>query len=206
MSIIHGATSITPPQAQTTTTTSQTAKAQTLAALREQEKSAAASQDPTPTYLFSVEITGISVGLFTECSGIGAKRKAEPIREGGLNDKVYQVAGPLEFDNITLKRGLTVSRLLLDWFLTGMYDFSVKRVNLSIIQVAPGMNKAATADNATAGGYGVIKRWNVENAFPVSWKLSDLSVGNTNSVVIESLELAHEGISLSSESGTALTE
>jgi phage tail-like protein len=206
MSIIHGATSITPPQAQTTTTASQTAKAQTLAALREQEKSAAASQDPAPTYLFSVEITGISVGLFTECSGIGAKRKAEPIREGGLNDKVYQVAGPLEFDNITLKRGLTVSRLLLDWFLTGMYDFSVKRVNLSIIQVAPGMNKAATADNTTAGGYGVIKRWNVENAFPVSWKLSDLSVGNTNSVVIESLELAHEGISLSSESGTALTE
>lgn len=206
MSIIHGATSITPATAQQSTTQSQTAKATALANLRTQEKDAAFSQDPTPTYLFSVEITGLTVGLFTECSGIGAKRKVEPVREGGLNDKVYMVAGPLEFDNITLKRGLTVSRTLWDWLLTGLYDFNVKRVNLSIIQIAPGMNKAATAENTTAGGYGVIKRWNVENAFPVSWKLSDLSVGNTTSVVIESLELAHEGISLSSEIGTALTE
>jgi phage tail-like protein len=205
MSIIHGATSITPSNAQQTSTQSQTARAQTLAALREQEKTAAVSQDPAPTYLFTVEISGLTVALFTECSGIGVRRSVEKIKEGGLNDKVYMAAGPLEFENITLKRGLTVSRVLLDWFLTGMYDFSVKRVNLTIIQSAPGMNAEANADNPTAGGYGVIKHWNVENAFPVSWKISDLNVGTTNSVVIETLELAHEGISLGSESGTPLS-
>ena len=50
-------------------------------------------------------------------------------------------------------------------------------------------------------GYGVAKRWNIEKAFPVSWKISDLDVNNTSSVVIETLEIAYEGIELSRLAG-----
>lgn len=175
-----------------------------LRAIREMEKMTGVSLDPAPTFLFSVEISGLIVGLFTECSGIGAQRDVETIKEGGLNDKQHKVAGQISYDNIVFKRGLTISRVLLDWFLTGMYDYGVKRLNISITQGSPGMNLAAMVTDMFGSGYGVLKRWNIERAFPVSWKISDLNVNDTGSVVIERLEIAHEGLSLSLMAGTPM--
>jgi phage tail-like protein len=135
------------------------------------------------SYLFYVKIDGAVVAIFTECSGIGAKRKVEPIREGGVNDYIHKLPGPLEHDNITLKRGVTNSKDLWNWFEAGKYDFNVPRRSISIIQAAHDA--------------GVIKTWNLARAFPVSWKLSDLNSGSS-ALSIETLELAHEGLTLQS--------
>jgi phage tail-like protein len=158
--------------------------------------------DPAPAYLFYVEISGIIVGMFTECSGIGATRSIEKFSEGGLNDHTHSLPGPVEYGNITLKRGISVSRELWNWFHTGVYDFQVKRLNISIIQGAPGHNLLTAL---TSAGYGVVKRWNVDKAFPASWRLSDLNVKTTDSVAIETLEIAHAGVSLGLVVGTPMT-
>lgn len=190
-----------------------------IKAIRMLEKQLGMRFEAAPAYLFYVEISGLMVALFTECSGLGARRSVESVREGGLNDKTHQLAGPIEYDHIILKRGLTPSRVLWDWFEQGKYDFKVKRLNMSITQGAPGMNlvgmAAAKAGEATGSsfigsiasgsGYGVIKTWNLERAFPLSWKLSDLSVANTTAVSVESLELVHEGITLSPVFGTPMS-
>lgn len=160
--------------------------------------------DPAPSYLFYVEITGIIVALFTQCRGIGATRMDEVIEEGGYNNGVHHLPGPVRHNNITLSRGLSISRELWRWFEAGQYDFGVKRVNLSIYQGAPGMN-LASALGMSSSGYGVVKQWNVEGAYPVSWNISDLDVNNTESAVIESIEIAHSGISLSPIAGTPMS-
>ncbi len=159
--------------------------------------------DPAPTYLFYVEISGLIVGLFTEVSGIGGSRKIETIQEGGLNDAIHNLPGQVEFNRISFKRGMTVSNELWNWFNTGIYDFKVKRLNLSIIQGASGQSVMSLIPGS--GGYGVVKRWNVVNAYPASWKLSDLNVNDVNSVAIESLEIVHEGISVDPKFGLPMS-
>jgi phage tail-like protein len=140
------------------------------------------------SYLFYVKIDGTVVGVFTDCAGIGAKRDAsDAFFEGGVNDYKHILPGRLEYDHITLKRGVTVNRVLWDWFETGKFDFNVPRRSLTITQEAPGAG--------SSGGTGVVKTWSVLRAFPVSWKLADLNSGSST-MVIETLEIAHEGISL----------
>jgi phage tail-like protein len=149
---------------------------------------ASSSEPLAVTYLFSVKIDGTIVGVFTECSGIAAKRHVETFREGGVNDFAHQMAGPMEYENIVLKRGLSTSNVLWTWFESGKYDFAVTRHDITIVQEAPG---------AGSSGFGVVKTWTVNRAFPISWRISELNTA-TSSAVIETLELAHEGISLQS--------
>jgi phage tail-like protein len=146
--------------------------------------SATTSEPLASSYLFYVKIDGSIVGVFTDCSGIGAKRLVESFREGGVNDSPHLLPGPLEYNNITLKRGITTSHELWDWFLEGKFDIKARRTNLTIIQSAAGDQ-----------GIVAIKVWDVKNAFPVSWKLSDLNTGSST-MAIETIELAHEGLSL----------
>ena len=62
--------------------------------------------DPAPAYLFYVSISGLIVGLFTSCDGISVKREVEEVKEGGLNDQVHVLPGPIKAGRITLKRGV----------------------------------------------------------------------------------------------------
>jgi len=165
--------------------------------------------DPAPAYLFFVELSGVFVALFTECSGLQVQRAVEPVQEGGVNNYTHKLPGRIEFSNITLKRGLSLSRSLWDWMMQGRYDSRVRRINFSIIQGAPSHNlatligDAAGADNDTfftvmGQGFGKVKHWDIENAYPVKWDMSSLNASSKNAA-IETLEIAHHGMSLSYE-------
>ena len=184
---------------------------------RSWEKGSGMRFDPAPAYLFYVELAGIIVGAFSECSGLSVKRDVETVKEGGVNDYVHKLPGRMEYSNITLKRGLTISRQLWSWMKHGQYNTKVRRINFSIIQGAPGHNVVTMFGNlvtnqsigtdqdsydkfvtAMGGGFGKIKHWNVENAYPVQWKASDLDT-MSEKLVIETLEIAHHGLSLDYE-------
>jgi phage tail-like protein len=176
--------------------------------------------DPAPEYLFTVELQGILVALFTECSGLTVSREVEDYAEGGINNYVHKLPGRVSYDNIVLKRGLSLSRALWDWFQVGLYDMNVQRINFSIIQGGPGYNLmtmvAGASGLSAAGsgwegagsqmmgrGFGKVKHWNVIDAYPVRWEGSDLNV-SSESVSIEEIEIAHHGLDLSLEVGTPL--
>jgi len=146
----------------------------------------------TPSYLFYVKLGSLEVAMFTECSGIGAKRGFEQVREGGVNDHAHILPGPLEYANIVLKRGLSLSSALWDWFQAGKFDFNVQRQDVTIYQYTP---ELIASSSGSQPGAGAVKTWSLARAFPVSWKLSDLNSGSS-SLVIETLEIAHEGLSL----------
>jgi phage tail-like protein len=158
--------------------------------------------DPAPAYLFYVSISGLVVGLFTGCDGLSVTRQVEELREGGVNDHVHHLPGGVSLGKITLKRGLSISRVLWDWFNDGLYNCKVKRVNMSITQGAPGMNSLTAASSS---GAGIVKTWNLEGAFPESWTLSSLDVNNTSQVAIESVEIVCHSISLSPVAGTPMS-
>ena len=187
-----------------------------LAGLRMAQEQIGFRFDPAPSYLFFIELSGLLVALFTECSGLQVERNVEEIKEGGLNTHVHKLPGRLSYKNIVLKRGLSMSRALWDWFMQGQRDCNVRRLNFSIIQGAPGHNLAtAIAGGAVSmsemafgmlgKGFGKVKHWDVENAWPVKWEMSALKASDDKTVAIETLTIAHHGLSLSYEAGTPMS-
>ena len=141
----------------------------------------ASSADPFPLFKFWVEIQSIIVAEFQECSGLRLERSLEMIEEGGVNDHVHILPGRNKYSNIILKKGMTSSDNLWQWYQIGLYDAKVKRVNFSILL------------RDLSGS--VAKRWNVISGFPVKWEGPQFS-SDSNQIAIETLEIAHHGLSL----------
>ena len=118
------------------------ASAVTAYGTRTWEKASGMRFDPAPAYLFYVELSGLIVALFTKCSGLDISRDVEKVEAGGVKNYVHKLPGRISYKNLTLSRGLTVSRALWDWMKKGRYDSRVQRINFSIIQGAPGHNAA----------------------------------------------------------------
>ncbi len=172
------------------------------AALREMETLLGVRFDPAPAYLFYVSISGLMVGLFTSCEGLRMTRQVEEVHEGGLNDHIHYLPGQISSGRVTLKRGISMSRELWNWFTEGLYDCKVQRFNMSIVQGAPGMSAAAVIG---MDGPGIVKNWDLEGAYPVSWSLSNLEVSNTSQVAIESVEIVCSSLTLSKLAGTPMS-
>lgn len=137
--------------------------------------------DPLTTRSFSVQIDHIEQAVFSEFSGLEAKIEVFPYEEGGCNDYVHQLPTRTSFSNITLKRGVAYTDELWSWFKDTM-DGTMKRQNVSVV-----LYNAAHCQ---------VRRWNFVRVFPVKWVGSTFKAGE-NAISIETLELAHEGMSVS---------
>ena len=106
----------------------------------------------TAGFRYYVEIQGILAAEFDECSGLSWEREVVPYQEGGVNDFVHQLPGPITISKITLKRGITYSQDVWQWFATGMYSGKAERVNMSVV--------VNNAEGKT------VKQWDVVSAWP----------------------------------------
>ena len=77
---------------------------------------------PFNNFNFSVEINIPSVAsrvcnaAFSECDGLEMTMEVKTIREGGNNHNQIRLTGPTNFGQLTLKRGMTATFDLWDWF------------------------------------------------------------------------------------------
>jgi phage tail-like protein len=133
--------------------------------------------DPIPIYNFVVTIQDTEVGWFTECSGLTVEREVIPQPEGGVNDYVAQLPGPVSYSKLTLKRGLA-DNVLWDWFRTGWYDGKVERRHVTITLLNPDRTEA--------------RHWDMTNAYPVRWSGPDFQADSAQ-VGVETLELVSGG-------------
>jgi phage tail-like protein len=140
---------------------------------------------PIPSYQFSLEIGTDVMALFQTVSGLSVKREVETVTAGGQNNYVHELPGQISYGHVTLETGLTLSSFFWDWMMTGQEAGSVQKMDISIVQRHPDPKGGTPL-------FVEVKRWNFHKAFPVSWKISDLSVDNTQKIVIESLELSFE--------------
>jgi phage tail-like protein len=71
-------------------------------------------------FAVEIEVPGVSPKVcsaaFAECDGLEMTMEVKTIREGGNNGAQIRLTGPLAFGLLTLKRGMTASFDLWDWF------------------------------------------------------------------------------------------
>jgi phage tail-like protein len=77
---------------------------------------------PFTAFNFRVTITldGQAAALcdaaFSECSGLELTAAVKTIRQGGDNGRAIHLTGPVSYGQLTLKRGMTETFDLWDWF------------------------------------------------------------------------------------------
>jgi phage tail-like protein len=136
---------------------------------------------PMPKFHFRVEWGGERLG-FTEVTGLDMQVEAIEYREGSsLEYSKLKMPGMHKFSNITLKRGSVA----------GDSDFYkwINTINLTLVERR---DIIISLLNET---HSPVLTWKAKNTFPVKLQASDLKADG-NEVAIESLELAHEGLSL----------
>lgn len=119
-------------------------------------------------------------GVFTEISGLQVEMDVMEYQEGGNNGFVYRLPGFTKVSNLTLKRGMTSSNEFYNW-LADVSSGNLKRRHISVIMYDVEGNE--------------LMRWNFINAYPVKWIGPALRT-HENAAAIETLELAHEGVTL----------
>ncbi len=132
-----------------------------------------------PSCRFYVMVDGQPQGVFTEINGLQIEMDVMDYEEGGNNGFVHRLPGITRVSNITLKRGMTSTNELFKWC-AEIAGGKFTRRHVTIVMY----DSAGTE----------LIRWNVLNAYPVKWIGPQFSQSSDSAV--ETIELAHEGISL----------
>jgi phage tail-like protein len=136
--------------------------------------------DPYRNFRFRIAIDGIQVAAFSDATIPDTSTEAVEYREGTDATHARKLSGLTKFGNVTLKRGLTDSLDLYNWRKAVMQKGALNnRKSLSIILIDEEGNEKA--------------QWDIVEAWPVKYDVNALSAKG-NEVSIESIELAHEGV------------
>ncbi len=141
-----------------------------------------ASANPYDAFNFLVEIDGVPATSFMECVLPAASIEVIEYREGAdAVNSVHKLPGLVKYGNLVLKRGIPSSAgslALWDWF--------------STFVTGTGSTKTVTVNLLNASRVPVIT-WTFTNAWPVKYESPVLN-GRTSAVAIETLEVAVEGM------------
>jgi len=133
--------------------------------------------DPVGELHFKLQIPSLTVGMFSECTGLVVEFELMEYREGGENGFVHKLRGAMKYPNLVLKRGVTHEDALLKWFFQTQQ--ASKRPSVTVSLLGPGAQD--------------VRRWVFAGAFPVKWQGPNLNA-SSNSVATETLEIAHSGL------------
>lgn len=139
------------------------------------------SEYPLPKFHFQVEWAGSRLG-FTEVSGLDVETEAIEYREGNLPQyHKLKMPGMQKYSNITMKRGtFQGDNDFYNWWNTVALN-TIERRDLTISLL-----------NET---HEPVVVWKVNRAWPTKVQSTDLK-GDGNEVAIESIEIAHEGLTI----------
>lgn len=139
---------------------------------------------PISKFHFQVEWGGSKIG-FTEVSGLDITTEVIEYRDGASPEySKIKMPGQRKFSNITLKRGTFAGdNEFYGWFNTVNLN-QIERRNLTISLLNENHEPVVV--------------WKVKNAWPTKVTPTDLKADG-NEVALESLELAHEGLTIQNE-------
>jgi phage tail-like protein len=139
-----------------------------------------ARTDPYRNFRFRVEIDGIQTASFAEATIPDTTTDSVDYREGTDVTSQRKLSGLTKYGNITLKRGLTDSLEIYQWRKSVEDAGAINaRKNISLVLIDEEGNDKA--------------RWDIMEAWPTKYSPSGFSA-KANEVVIETLEIVHEGI------------
>jgi phage tail-like protein len=153
--------------------------------------------DPLPGFNFTIALIDISstargiatgaiaaveatvTGGFTECSGLESTMTPEEHKEGG-SMTVLRFPQRMTWSNIRLKRGVTVSDDLWNWYFAYLQGKGRRRDGIITLQ-----NELHVP----------FKAWRFKRGIPVKWSGPSMNAGQSQ-VAVEEIEIAHEGLEL----------
>jgi len=136
--------------------------------------------DPLPGSRFRVEIDGISAAAFSEVEIGESTTDVIEYREGTDPTHVRKLPGLTRFGDVVLRRGVTTSLELAQWH----------RQVVAGQGGASRRNVVIVVEDATGAD---LLRFVVSDAWPTKFGPIRLAAGG-NEILIETLELANEGI------------
>lgn len=147
---------------------------------------------PFTAFNFSVEINVPDVSpkvcnaSFSECDGLEMTQEVKTIREGGNNGEQIRLPGPHSFGQLTLKRGMTASFELWDWFAATVTRPTLRADAEVVLLAADGQTERA--------------RFILTRCLPVKLKAPALNAKD-GMVAIEELQLAYQSLTLRKPGG-----
>lgn len=139
---------------------------------------------PLPKFHFQVEWGGTKIG-FTEVTGLEVETQVIEYRDGASPEyHKTKMPGMQQYGNLTLKRGIfAADNEFYDWWNTVALNTIERRdITISLLNES----------------HEPVVVWKVKNAWPTKVTSTDLSADG-NEVAIETLELAHEGLTMQNE-------
>lgn len=139
---------------------------------------------PIPVFHFKVEWKGKNVG-FSEASGLTQEVQLIEYRDGNSPDySTIKMPGLRKFNNITLKRGIAKGDNDFFKWLNTVKMNTIERRDLTI--------------SLLNENHEPVMVWKAHNCFPVKVEGPGLKA-NGNEVAIESIEIAHEGVTIQND-------
>ncbi len=138
---------------------------------------------PLPKFHFRVEWGGTKLG-FSEVTGLNIENELIEYRDGSSPEyHKLKMPGLQKYGNITLKRGMfRQDNEFFAWLNTvSLANIERRDVSISLLNEQ----------------HEPVFLWRVKNAFPVKITAPDLK-SDANEVAVESIELAHEGLTIES--------
>jgi len=133
-------------------------------------------------FLIAVEFEGLpTMGFFQSVSGLTFETEVVEYRDGGSPGFTRKLIGVTKWPNIVLKQGFTGEISVLHLWASRVAAGAAERRNGSITL----LNEKREP----------LVRYQLENAWPSKVEISGLKAGS-NEVVIEVIEIAHDGLRL----------
>ncbi|MEC7988266.1 MAG: phage tail protein [Myxococcota bacterium] len=176
---------------------------------------ARALEDPLGSYVFSLEINGVEIAHFQDCSGIKSATEVFEIKEGGVNHAALKLPGQSTWDNLVLSYGVTSDASMLslrELILNDNYDVP-SEVSFDTVKLGGSVSNALSSLMQKTGGakqpkrfngsivirnnrFREMVRYNFQDAWIVSWEGPKIdSAGST--LAVSKVEIAHHGITVS---------
>jgi len=140
------------------------------------------TEEPEGNYVFALEIDGVAIANFMECSGLKTSTQVFELEEGGVNHRVHKLPGQSRWENVTLRYGVTSDTSLLNWRNELLQDGFQSRRNGAIIVKNNAMEE--------------VRRYSFVNAWPVAYEGSSFAAGGSE-LAVEMIEIAHHGLTIS---------
>ncbi|MGC6491740.1 MAG: phage tail protein [Myxococcota bacterium] len=141
-------------------------------------------RDPYGNYIFKLEIDSTPVGHLLDVTGLKTEAQVFEIEEGGNHGFVHKRPGGSRYENLIFKFATSGSTFLQKWrqdFLENPYDRELVK-----------SGSITMCDN----DHQPVRRYHFSSAWPVSWSGPDLDASGS-ALSIETLEVAHEGLTIS---------
>lgn len=133
---------------------------------------------------FRLAIDGLNATNFSKCSGLAGEVGVEEYLEGGENRFAHRLPTRGSFPNVVLSHGAGPDRGLWDWY----FEYLITG------RVVPRDGQVQLL-SWVEGALVPVRVWAFSRGFPVKIAGPDLDAESA-SVAIESLEIAHHGLTL----------